>query len=379
MFKVSKRTLLDLIIIAVVSLLSSLSLIFLFNLFPPKNYETHVPHGFNEVLERNYDGPIYAILAKTNYDPKLLTELNFNDLPPKYYANHFPVYPIIIKLGYLLTGNYLRSMIVTNWLSAIVVTYLLYFFLKNRKVKHILALSVLSLFIPPRWFAVRSVGANEGIFMIVFILAFYFWERKKFFWASVCGLIAVLCRTPGILLFPTFLLMAYYQKIEIRKLWSTLILPLGLLLLFVFFYYNFGDFFAYFHTGTGTNVNLQWVPFAAVLGYIGPVPEGYLYMYMIYAIGLYLLWQKKEKLLTIFCGVYFLFTVFLFVDDVWRYLIPISPFVLIYGYKDIITKKMFYVLFAILLVGIYIYTFSLLPYRIFNYDSYARIRAQKLF
>lgn len=368
-----RKTIIDILIIAIVSIFSSVVIIGLFKVFPPTNLEKHVPHGFNEILERNYDGPLYVIIAKLGYNPKLLDEINFNGLKAQYYPSHFPLYPMAIRMVGNVIGDYFRASIAINWLAAFFATAVFYLILKEIKVGHPLWLSLLSLFLPARWLAVRSVGASEGMFIMFFLLLALFWLKKRYLIAGIFGALMILTRPPGVLFIPPLIFMAFYQKLSIKQAWPILLLPLALIGLFLFYGHQYGDFLIFIHNTSGTNSLLHLIPFLSTTGYIGPVAEGFLLLYMVYFGGIYLLW-KEQKLLAILCSVYLLSTVFIKTDDVWRELIPISPFVIVLGYHKFLTTRYFLILFIPILLGTYIYTTSLLPRRLFNYDDYAKLR-----
>src|SRR5690606_9201336 len=46
----------------------------------------------------NYDGPLYIVIAKTLYNIEQI-QANFQfPLPVEYYAAHFPLFPVLIRL-----------------------------------------------------------------------------------------------------------------------------------------------------------------------------------------------------------------------------------------------------------------------------------------
>lgn len=381
-----KVNLKDIFIIICISFLSSFILILFFHLFPPDIMEIHVPHGFNEIIERNYDSPIYVVLAKTLYNNNEIEKINFNKLSPSYYANHFPLLPLLVRMTTYITHNYFRSLILITWFSSALFTILLYLFLIKFKIsQHPLLLASVSLFLPPRWLAVRTVGGTEPLFMLLMLLCLYFWFEKKYFITSLISIFLVLTRPPGFYVFFCFLgiiLYEWYQEkfslssaIKILKSrFYIILMPLALIGLFYFYKIVFGDFWAYFKTSTGTNIHFRWIPFAPVLDYNSPVAEGFIYLLIIYSVGIYLLWRQKLKKLALFSLIYLLPNFFMSVDDIYRYLVPIAPFCIIIGFQKIINKKVFLYFFLFLLIGTYIYTLSLLPRRMFNYDDYAKLR-----
>ncbi|PIS09592.1 hypothetical protein COT75_00080 [Candidatus Beckwithbacteria bacterium CG10_big_fil_rev_8_21_14_0_10_34_10] len=384
---INKTTRLHLTIIFFISILSSFILSLGFYLFAPKTLETHFPHGSNEVLERNYDGPIYVVLSEALYDQKKLESIGFNKLNPSYYANHFPLLPILIRLGHEITGlNSYLILIIISWFSAGLSACVFYLLVKKRRFsKQPFLLSFLYLFLPPRWLAVRSVGGTEGLFNLLVLLSLYFWYEKKYLLVSFLLILIVLTRPPGIIIFLSFTLISLYQwhkstdKISffrklVKERWSLITAPLALAGLFYFFKIKFGSFWAYFQTGTGTNIHLRLIPFATVLDYNTPMAEGFLFLLAIFSIGIYLLWKQNLKTLAIFSLPYLIFQFFMTVDDIYRYIILIAPFCLIIGYQKLTQYKVFKYFFILFLIGTYIYTFSLLPRRMFHYWDYAVLR-----
>lgn len=383
MYNVNLR---NLLIIFLASLISSLIITIFYNVFPPKNFEIHAPHGFNEVIERNYDGPIYVVLAKSLYDKLTISSINFNKLPPGYYANHFPLFPLLIRISSLIFGNYYRSLILVTWFFSAAYAIAFYYFLINLKItKYPLLLSLISLFIPPRSLAVRTVGGTEPLFIFLLIICLYFWLKKRYLISMIIGILLVLVRPPGFYLFFVFISLCFWDwhqqhykfsnlVLIIKNRWPLILMPLTLLGLFIFYQHVFGDFWAYFKTGTGTNIHFRILPFASVLESNTPAVEGFIYLFLVYLIGIYSLWKQGLKEISIFSLVYLLPNIFMNVDDVHRYLLPIAPFCLAIGYQSLFRKKVFYYFFTIYLIGVYIYTLSLLPRRMFHYWDYANLR-----
>lgn len=375
----------DLLILFSISILTSFFITLFFKTFPPKNLEIHHPHGINEVVERNYDSPIYIIIAKTLYNKDKIKDLNFNHLSFSYYANHFPVYPILINL-FTLTGlNHFQAGVVITWLSSAFFTLTFYLFVCKFKLsKNPFKLSLISLFLPPRWLAVRTIPGTEPLFSLLLIICLWLYLDKKYFYSALVLVLLTLTRVPGIMFFGSFIALIFYDYFKakhkkafliqtLKEHWSLILSPLALLGLFYFYQLNFGNFFAYFNTGTGTNVHLKPFPFAFATSYNHPMSEGFFYLFLLYILGIHLLWQKKQRRISIFCLIYLIPNFFMIVDDLYRYLIPISAFLLI-PFDKYFHHKLFKYLFPFFLIGIYIYTLSLLPLRMFAYDDYAKLR-----
>ena len=72
----------------------------------PNFWGLNFSNGFNTIY-RNFDGLEYVIIAKTFYDPNLISSLPQN-LPISYFPAHFPGYPILINVFVPILG-YLKS------------------------------------------------------------------------------------------------------------------------------------------------------------------------------------------------------------------------------------------------------------------------------
>lgn len=371
------------LLIFFLSIFSSFLIFSYFNSFPPKNLEVGVPHGSNEVIERNFDGPLYVVIAKTLYNPSQLKDINFNSLKPIYYANHFPLYPILIRSVSFITRNYFRSMILLTWLISAFYSIVFYLFLKKFNLsKNPLYLTLISLFIPARWLALRTVGGVEPLFLLLLLFIFWFYFKKKYLISSFFGFLLVLVKPHGILVFVGILLtiliknrkdLLKNQKI-IKKYGAYLLMPLGLLLLFVFYKFKFNDFWAYFHAGLSAISLFKLIPFASLLDNISIRNEGYFYFFAITLFGIYKLWKDFNKDLAIICFTFLLPHLFLQHADIYRYLIPISPFTLITAYQDIYRHRLFKIFFFVYLIGVYVYTLNVLPQNMSHYWDYANLR-----
>ena len=379
----SIRDIKPILLIFTLSIFSSLLIVFYFNYFPPKNLEVGVPHGSNEVVERNFDGPLYIVIAKTFYNPSQLKDINFNSLKPIYYANHFPLYPILIRLLTFITNNYFRSMILLTWLISAFYSIMFYLFLKKFNLsKNPLSLTLISLFIPARWLALRTVGGVEPIFLFILLFILWFYFEKKYLISSMFGFLLVLVKPHGIRSFIGILLAILLRNRKkilnnpklLAKYGIYLLMPLGLFLLFVFYKYTFNDFWAYFHAGLSAISLFKLVPFGSILDNISIRSEGYFYFFTIIFYGIYKLWKNYNKDLAIICFIFLLPHLFLQHADIYRYLIPIAPFTLIIAYQNIYKHRLFKIFFFAYLIGVYAYTLNLLPQNMSHYWDYANLR-----
>lgn len=330
--------------------------------------------GFSTIY-RNFDGLEYITIAKTFYDPYLITSLP-QPLPASYFASHFPGYALLISIFAPFLG-YLKSMLFVSILSTALASIAFYFLIRDFKLtSQPFFLSLIFLVLPARWLIVHSVGSSEPTFILFIIMALYFFmkfeESKKGFHillASIFGLLAQLTRPPGILLFLALILYSLYRLylqskltgfkkalLNYLKYFPLILIPLGLLGVFYLFGLQYGDFFAYFHSGD--NIHLTFPPFQVFNKHqfwVGDIwLEDIVYIFLLGFLGATLLLKLKLYPMAFFVLTYLLAATFVAHRDISRYLLPISPFILI-AFDKILTSREFKIILPIILLAIYLY------------------------
>jgi len=315
---------------------------------------------------KQYDGPLYIIPAKTGYDPKQITLLNRDSALPQntlYYAAHLPFYPFFIRLFSYIFG-YLKSMIIVNVVGTILLAWTFYFILKRFQItRHPLLLGSIFLFLP-RFLVVRSSGAPESIFLLCIISSLYFFEKKKYLLSSLIGFLAVATKTPGILLFAayTFVFIETYiktKKIEKSWLWIFLI-PVGLVAVFSLYYFQYNDFFAFFHTGGTVPMPYPFAVFNSSAKWVGSAwLEDVLFYFFLYGLTAYQFVTSKYRSFFYFSLVFGISLLFIQHRDISRYSLPLWPLACM-AFEHFFTSKQFKIIFIILLLGIYMYTWNFL-------------------
>ena len=331
-----------------------------------------LPKDGMATIVANYDGPLYIAVAKSFYDPEILKGINF-DVPSEYFAAHFPLYPIFIKLFSFLFG-YPYATLVVSALSGIFAVYIFSKFISvyvDRK--DVLWITFLFSIFPARWLIVRSVGSPEPLFIALVISTIYFFKREKFLLSGIFGMLAAFTKSPGILLFPA-LLGTYFSpilkdsigikknihKISINpaKILTMLLIPLGTLAVFIIYKYQFKDFLAYFHSGD--NIHLFFPPFQIFNPsqfWVGTYwLEEVIFVFLLGAIGILNL-IKKDPVSAWFAGMFFLTTLFVSHRDIVRYSLPIVPF-LFAGYSQYLVKTEFKYAFYLVIIPIYLFSIS---------------------
>jgi len=331
-----------------------------------------LPESLNMLtIYKHWDGPLYVIVAKSWYNPlNAILQLKPLGLTANYFVAHFPLYPLLISLGAPVLG-YMKSMVFWPVLFACFYAGTLFYFGKKLKLtKKPLWLAMIALFFTPRFFVVRSVGAPETIFMFFILTSMFFFLEKRYWLAGLLGALAVLVRSPGILLFVGYSLYFLQNMFKDRRCklnyFGILLIPFGLLAVFGLYYFQYGDFFAYFKSGD--NIHLLFPPFQVFNQFAKWVGTGWLediwLIFLFYLVTLFQLW-KMEKLRPVFYFmlVYFLAIISVEHKDIARYSLPMVPFALIAFEKFFTSKKFVYAL-VILLPALYLYAWNFLLHNI---------------
>jgi hypothetical protein len=371
----NQKTLRSLLILTVATCLITF-LVWLPHLLRMNFYGLNFSEGFNTIY-RNFDGIEYIIIGKTFYNERAIASLP-QELPHTYYAAHFPFYSMIILVFEPVLG-FLKSMVLVTVLSTIASVFAFYFLVRDFKLtSQPLWLSLVFLVLPARWLITHSVGSSEPTFIFFTITAVYYflkYEQKKDYYyislAGMFGLLAQLTRPPGILLFIAlgiYILWKSYSKNSatlfknifksISSYFPLILIPVGLLSIFVLYLFVYKDFFAYFHSGD--NIHLSLPPFQIFNSnqyWVGSIwLEDIIYIYIVGLFaGITLLKNNVLRPLGIFILTYMTASIFIAHRDISRYVLPAFPFALI-AYEKVLTSKEFKVVLGIVFLGIYLYT-----------------------
>lgn len=339
----------------------------------PSFWGLNFSNGFSTIY-RNFDGLEYVIIAKTFYNPDLIASLPLS-LPANYFASHFPGYAILISLFAPFIG-FLKSMLFISVVSTILAVWAFYFLISRLRLSsHPLFLSFIFLILPARWLIVHSTGSSEPLFIFLIISALYFFIKFEqtghltdIILVGLFGFLAQITRPPGILLFIALSLYIVWKIIKHKTQSSSIIriigiyspllfIPFGLLLIFIWFNFSYQDFFAYFHSGD--NIHLTFPPFQVFNKgqfWVGDIwLEDIIYIFILGFLGGVMLIKQKLCPLAFFVLTYLAAATLIVHRDISRYLLPISPFVLI-AFEKALTSREFKIILPIILLAIYLYT-----------------------
>lgn len=345
-----------------------------------------LPQEGMATIVANYDGPLYILLSKTLYNPNLVGNFSFT-LPAEYYAAHFPLFPILIKLLAPITG-FPYAMLSITLVSSVLSLYFFSKLIANFvDKKNVLWLTFIFSIFPARWLIARSVGSTEPLFTAAIIASLYYFRKKKYLVAGIWGAIAQLTKSPGILLFLAYagaILFPGFKKaatksfatlpkyLKLQKVWPVLLIPTALLGVFCLYKVQFNDFLAYFHSGD--NIHLFFPPFQ-IFNYSAPWVgtfwlEEIIFVYLFGILGLLRLIKQKETALAWFVGIFFASTLFISHRDIIRYSLPIVPF-LIAGFSKDLVKKEFRIALALLIIPIYLFSLAYISQNVMPISDWA--------
>lgn len=302
------------------------------------------PKGL-EYVYRNWDGPAYAVVGRTLYDANEIEKINpFPYLPAWHYANRFPGYGLAIRLFSFL--GYSESMIVVSQLFALAYSIALYFLVKEVSPKaNALFVAITSIFFTPRWFIVSHVGSTEPMFLLFITLFALYFHKKQYWISALFAALAQVTKPQGIIFFIGISLYFLWKRQSLKAFLPYLLIPLSLVTVFTIYYLRFGDFFVFLRSEAFPT--MQWPPlkiltsptvYSAVIDLFVVWKEAIVYTYLVYAIGIAFLFEKKLYMLAIVSLTYFM-PVLLFVQtDMARFIQPILPFVML-GLSDFFSKK----------------------------------------
>jgi Gpi18-like mannosyltransferase len=256
--------------------------------------------GMNVVVQ-NFDGLNFLVIAKSWYSPGLIEQINAQFLTgndPLYFSAHFPlfvglikVFDVILPLPQALFG----AIAVSNVLLAGVLYS--FFVTVSKDQKLAVLLSIIALFFPARILSTRGVGSNEPLFIALTLVSLTYMIKHKYWPSAIAGALAVLTRSPGILLFAAYVLALWRRP---KDLVPYLLMPAALLSLFAFYGWSYHDPLAYFHSGD--NLHLFFPPFqifSNTASWINDMwREDIIYLYVFYGAGIMMIdknWAGIKK------------------------------------------------------------------------------------
>lgn len=360
-----RRRRLDLLILTSVFIAASFFLYLYFWFFDPSKLE---------VVYQNWDGPVYIVIAQSFYKPEIISSIKYTYLKdPEDFASSFPLYPVLIRL--LSPVGYFRAMILASVMMSLA-TILAFYELASRSklVKNPLILSIIFIFLPPRWFISSHIGSSEPLFMFLVLLSLIFFLNKRYWFSGLSLGFAQLTRSQGILFFAAFSLIFLgiflkdQDKLSLAKIkkysarfFPFLLAPTALLLLFSYFDFQYGNFWAFFEAISKWPVMASY-PFEVFASYPHQLLptfwiENHFWIYFVDILAILVLVKKRLYWLATLSGVYFLPLPFLIHIDLARYNLPMIPFLLL-AFEEKIGTKLFLIATILMIPALYAYSIN---------------------
>ncbi len=325
-----------------------------------------------QYIYKQFDGALYIIPAKTLYEVKKMDIPGIGfilslPLSPGYFAAHLPLYPIFIAIFGLIFGH-LKAMLIVNIVFTITLGLFFYYLLKHFKItNNPFILTTVFLFLP-RFLIVRSTGAPESLFILLLLTSIFFFEKENYFYAGIFGGLSAMTKVPGLLLFGVYCLALIEKLINKQRFnwrWFFLLLiPLGLISVFSFYWIRYGDFWKFFHTAAVVPMPYPFSVFNWQTKWVGTAwLEEVVFYFFIYALTVIYLYKSKYRSFFYFSLVFLLATTFIQHRDISRYSLPLWPFACIVFEKTFTSKKFLLALF-IILPAIYLYAWNFLSYNV---------------
>jgi hypothetical protein len=345
-----------------------------------------LPQNGMATLVSNYDGPLYIIIAKTFYNANLINNFAVN-LNYEYYAAHFPLFPVVIRIFSYLMG-YPYAMLFSTLLGSFFSLFFFYKLAKNyTNEKNAMWLTTIFSIFPARWLVVRSVGSPEPFFIAFLLASIYFFNKKKYLLAGIFGALTQLTKSPGILLFFAYLLfitipnlkeiltskfLSWFKNNEIKNKLPIFFIPASLLLLFTFYSFAYKNFFAYFNSGD--NIHIFFPPFT-IFNYSAPWVgtfwlEEIIFIYLLGAISLFKFIKNEKGIVSWFFGIFFFSILFVSHRDLLRYSLPLIPFSII-SFRDTLIQKEFKYIIIFLAIPIYLFSLAYISQNVMPIGNWA--------
>lgn len=320
---------------------------------------------------RFWDGPNYLTVARTLYrigpDNPLLAYV----YDVRFFASYLPVYPMLVR-AFAFAG-YERALLLVSVLASTAAVLLFYRLARDVwRLESPTFLSLVFLFLPPRWLLYRSTGATESVYIAATLGAVYFFETSRVGRASLAGTAAALTRISGLMIAPAFGVVLLARR-RWRSIPWLLLIPAGLLAYFLFCAVRFGDFFAYF-TPHGEKL-ARFLPFGFLpvlfsKGLYHQV-EFHILLALVYAVGTFRL--RPYPVLFSYCLFELALHLCLSTEDWSRYFLSMAPFALIVGFRDVIDTKAFRWIFPFYAALAVYYAWGVIPLNGCRPDIYLRL------
>ncbi|RLA71852.1 MAG: hypothetical protein DRG30_08030 [Epsilonproteobacteria bacterium] len=332
-------------------------------------------HTKLDIVYKNWDGPGYVLVAKSLYDPAVAYENNFfnsGDITPEWswLPAHFPLYPLLIRAFSFL--GYFQAMLLISLGFTLAAYLALYELIKSLKItKHPFLVTFPFIFLSPRWFIVSHVGNSESAFVFFIILFLLYLHKKDHKKSAIFLALAQVTRPHAIFFALGLAIIALIDfiksnnRIQVVKTYLPyLLIPASILVVFTFYYFQTGNFWAFFEAISLTK-NLQTIPFATFTFPSANIETFWQEInaadYVIYLAAALTMFRKKFWQFGIISLTFFIPLIFLHHTDISRYAIPMLPFAFI-AFSEMLEKKELTLATLLMSPAIYMYAINFMDH-----------------
>jgi hypothetical protein len=323
------------------------------------------------VVYRVWDGPNYLTIARTLYDVRDDNPLLAYVYVKTYFFVHLPLYPLLIRA--LSFVGYQRAMLLVSVLCAAGATVVFYRLLRDVwKVASPEWLTVVFLFLPPRWLLYRCMGSTESTYILLVLVSILLFERGRVGPAAMVSGLAALTRVSGLMMAPAYGVVLLQRK-RYRALPWLVFVGVPLAAYCVFCHSRTGNYLEYLaHHADKTS---RFVPFGFLPHFFEQglyhQAEFYILLALVYAVGI----SRIQDLPVPFayCAFEFLLHINVSTEEWSRYWLAMAPFALVVGYRDLLTTRAFRWLFPIFALMSYVYSWNTLPINVCREDIYGHL------
>ncbi len=318
-----------------------------------------IVYGNLENLGRRWDSPRYLINAVTLYDINH-PMLNLISYPKTFHQLALPGFAFVVK-GFSFIAGFSVAIQLSNLVITALFVFTLYHLLKDFNYSSSpLWISTIALLLPEKWLSLHSVGSSEPLAMLGSTGAFYFYKKRQFWRAGLMGALAMSARPTSIFLYIGFMVVLAWEAFKVwegrgfRDLtlpnmlkdfnWEAALklslIPLTLLSIYGFYALRTGDLLSYFHIPGGDlkDINTDYIPYS-VFYKGGPEAFGQFYAYLLPLVGLAVLWRSRQYDVFWLGGVMYSVTIFLVHVEIFRYMMPVVPFLIIIPFARWLEKR----------------------------------------
>lgn len=157
--------------------------------------------------------------------------------------------------------------------------------------------------------------------------------------------------------------MVKTKKVDWRWM-GILLIPLGLLTVFIIYAFQYGDCFAYFNSGDNIHLFYPFAVFNYKANWVDTAwLEEMIFYFFLYGLAVYSLKNSKYRSFFYFSLVFYTAILFIQHKDIPRYSLPLWPMALL-TFEKFFTSKKFLIVFVLLLPAIYLFAWNFIVYNI---------------